>query len=87
MRIGDTYIDPEPLLVDGLRRDISQAIRLVPDVDASGAPAGARASIPVGPPAPVLVGIIALRAAIRRRPTRGQTRGDRNDRRDTTNGR
>lgn len=29
-RIGDTYIDPEPLLLDGLRRDLSQAIRLVP---------------------------------------------------------
>ena len=27
-RIGDTYIDPEPLLLDGLRRDVSQAIRL-----------------------------------------------------------
>ena len=29
-RIGDVYIDPEPLLLDGLRRDLSQAIRLVP---------------------------------------------------------
>ena len=29
-RIGDDYIDPEPLLLDGLRRDLSQAIRLVP---------------------------------------------------------
>jgi murein DD-endopeptidase MepM/ murein hydrolase activator NlpD len=29
-RIGETYIDPEPLLLDGLRRDLSQAIRLVP---------------------------------------------------------
>ncbi|MGH2792783.1 MAG: murein hydrolase activator EnvC family protein [Actinomycetota bacterium] len=29
-RIGETYIDPEPLLVDGLRRDPSQAIRLAP---------------------------------------------------------
>lgn len=29
-RIGDAYIDPEPLLLDGLRRDLSQAIRLVP---------------------------------------------------------
>jgi murein DD-endopeptidase MepM/ murein hydrolase activator NlpD len=30
-RIGDDYIDPEPLLLDGLRRDLSQAIRLAPD--------------------------------------------------------
>jgi murein DD-endopeptidase MepM/ murein hydrolase activator NlpD len=30
-RIGDEYIDPEPLLVDGLRRDLSQAIHLAPD--------------------------------------------------------
>jgi murein DD-endopeptidase MepM/ murein hydrolase activator NlpD len=29
-RIGEAYIDPEPLLLDGLRRDVSQAIRLVP---------------------------------------------------------
>ena len=32
-RIGDTYIDPEPLLLDGLRRDLSQAIRLAPIPD------------------------------------------------------
>jgi murein DD-endopeptidase MepM/ murein hydrolase activator NlpD len=32
-RIGDTYIDPEPLLLDGLRSDLSQAIRLVPIPD------------------------------------------------------
>jgi murein DD-endopeptidase MepM/ murein hydrolase activator NlpD len=30
-RIGDDYVDPEPLLLDGLRRDLSQAIRLAPD--------------------------------------------------------
>jgi murein DD-endopeptidase MepM/ murein hydrolase activator NlpD len=30
-RIGDDYIDPEPLLVDGLRRDLSQAIHLSPE--------------------------------------------------------
>lgn len=29
-RIGEEYLDPEPLLLDGLRRDLSQAIRLVP---------------------------------------------------------
>lgn len=28
MRVGDTYLDPEPYLIDGLRRDLSQAIRL-----------------------------------------------------------
>lgn len=45
-RIGETYIDPEPLLLDGLRRDVSQAIRLVPIPEASGAAAlVARASI------------------------------------------
>ncbi len=70
MRVGDTYIDPEPFLIDGLRRDLSQAIRLTPDAEASGEPAGARASIPFDPHAPVLAGIIALRAAIRRRPAR-----------------
>jgi len=30
-RIGADYIDPEPLLVDGLRRDLSQAIHLAPE--------------------------------------------------------
>jgi murein DD-endopeptidase MepM/ murein hydrolase activator NlpD len=30
-RTGGDYIDPEPLLVDGLRRDLSQAIHLAPD--------------------------------------------------------
>lgn len=30
-RIGADYIDPEPLLLDGLRRDLSQAIRLAPE--------------------------------------------------------
>jgi murein DD-endopeptidase MepM/ murein hydrolase activator NlpD len=30
MRVGDTYLDPEPSLIDGLRRDLSQAIRLAP---------------------------------------------------------
>ena len=30
-RTGGDYIDPEPLLLDGLRRDLSQAIRLAPD--------------------------------------------------------
>jgi murein DD-endopeptidase MepM/ murein hydrolase activator NlpD len=30
-RTGADYIDPEPLLLDGLRRDLSQAIRLAPD--------------------------------------------------------
>ncbi len=50
-RIGDTYIDPEPLLLDGLRRDVSQAIRLAPiagepaEAEAAGAPPS-RASIP-----------------------------------------
>ena len=29
-RVGDEYIDPEALLLDGLRRDLSQAIRLIP---------------------------------------------------------
>jgi murein DD-endopeptidase MepM/ murein hydrolase activator NlpD len=29
-RTGDDYIDPEPLLLDGLRRDLSQAIHLAP---------------------------------------------------------
>ena len=29
-RRGADYIDPEPLLVEGLRRDLSQAIRLAP---------------------------------------------------------
>lgn len=28
MRLGDAYLDPEPYLIDGLRRDLSQAIRL-----------------------------------------------------------
>jgi hypothetical protein len=46
MRTGETYIDPEPYLIDGLRRDLSQAIRLAPEDDGSGAPAAARASIP-----------------------------------------
>ncbi len=46
MRVGDTYIDPEPYLIDGLRRDLSQAIRLAPEDDGSGEPAAARASIP-----------------------------------------
>ena len=47
-RIGDAYIDPEPLLLDGLRRDVSQAIRLVPiPEDPYGAAfTPARASIP-----------------------------------------
>jgi len=30
-RTGGDYIDPEPLLLDGLRRDLSQAIRLAPE--------------------------------------------------------
>jgi murein DD-endopeptidase MepM/ murein hydrolase activator NlpD len=30
-RTGGDYIDPEPLLLDGLRRDPGQAIRLAPD--------------------------------------------------------
>jgi murein DD-endopeptidase MepM/ murein hydrolase activator NlpD len=30
-RTGADYIDPEPLLVDGLRRDLSQAIHLAPE--------------------------------------------------------
>ena len=33
MRIGDGYLDPEPYLIDGLRRDLSQAIRLAPLAD------------------------------------------------------
>ncbi|MGH2783668.1 MAG: M23 family metallopeptidase [Actinomycetota bacterium] len=47
-RIGDTYIDPEPLLLDGLRRDPSQAIRLAPIEDEPAAAGGlpGRASIP-----------------------------------------
>ena len=46
-RIGETYIDPEPWLVDGLRRDPSQAIRLAPiDEDPQAAGAVGRASIP-----------------------------------------
>ena len=36
MRVGDTYLDPEPYLIDGLRRDLSQAIRLVPADEDSG---------------------------------------------------
>jgi murein DD-endopeptidase MepM/ murein hydrolase activator NlpD len=63
-RIGDAYIDPEPLLSDGLRRDLSQAIRLAP-IDASGGPAGARGSIPAVGPA--LIGACALRLSLRRR--------------------
>lgn len=43
-RVGDVYIDPEPLLLDGLRRDVSQAIRLVPSSSAA-AFVPARASI------------------------------------------
>ncbi|MFY9588692.1 MAG: M23 family metallopeptidase, partial [Actinomycetota bacterium] len=30
MRFGDAYLDPEPYLIEGLRRDLSQAIRLAP---------------------------------------------------------
>jgi len=30
-RVGADYKDPEPLLLDGLRRDLSQAIRLAPE--------------------------------------------------------
>lgn len=30
-RIGESYIDPEPLLLDGLRRDLTQVIHLAPD--------------------------------------------------------
>ncbi|TMK17550.1 MAG: M23 family metallopeptidase [Actinobacteria bacterium] len=30
-RTGGDYIDPEPLLLDGLRRDPAQAVRLAPD--------------------------------------------------------
>ena len=29
-RTGSDYLDPEPMLLDGLRRDLSQAIRLAP---------------------------------------------------------
>ena len=65
MRVGAEYLDPEPYLLDGLRRDLSQAIRLAPVEDDSGGPAAARASIPATPAA--LLGAIALRAATRRR--------------------
>jgi murein DD-endopeptidase MepM/ murein hydrolase activator NlpD len=69
-RIGDTYIDPEPLLLDGLRRDVSQAIRLAPE-DGSGEPtAAARASIPAA--GPTLAGVLALRW-VRRRARQGNT--------------
>ena len=37
MRVGDTYLDPEPYLIDGLRRDLSQAIHLGPVDDAAAA--------------------------------------------------
>jgi murein DD-endopeptidase MepM/ murein hydrolase activator NlpD len=65
MRVGDTYLDPEPFLIDGLRRDISQAIRLAPDEEASGGPVAARDSIPAA--GPILAGALALRFALRRR--------------------
>lgn len=67
-RIGEEYTDPEPLLLDGLRRDLSQAIRLAPDEDGSGEPLAGRASIPAA--GPTLAGALALRAAIRRRRAR-----------------
>ena len=31
VRRGDTYLDPEPILIDGLRREPWRAIRLTPD--------------------------------------------------------
>jgi murein DD-endopeptidase MepM/ murein hydrolase activator NlpD len=35
VRFGEAYLDPEPILLDGLRRDLAQAIRLVAADDAA----------------------------------------------------
>lgn len=67
MRIGDEYIDPEPFLVAGLRRNQSAALRLAPLE--GGAPAAARGRV-LGTAVPPLALVIALAA----RP-RGWRRG------------
>jgi murein DD-endopeptidase MepM/ murein hydrolase activator NlpD len=73
-RVGADYIDPEPLLLDGLRRDVSQAIRLWPvDAAAAAGPSSrlaGRASIASGA-APAALAFAASTGRRRRRRSRG----------------
>lgn len=66
-KIGEQYIDPEPLLLDGLRRNVSQAIRLVP-AEPSGEPTPAGGSIAA---LPALGGTGIAWHALGRRRARG----------------